>query len=49
MVPKKKFGNENVKGQNPNVKWWNPIALNKIDPHPSIVIRILPFDICQRH
>jgi hypothetical protein len=32
MVPKKKFGNENVIGQNPNVKWWNAIDLKKIDP-----------------
>ena len=38
MVPEKTVDKENVKGQHPNIKWWNPIALNKIDPHPSIVI-----------
>ena len=32
MVLEKTLESENVKGQNPNVKWWNAIDLNKIDP-----------------
>ena len=32
MVLEKALDNENIKGQNPNIKWWNPIDPNKIDP-----------------